>query len=289
MRNSPHHTPLSYLRSDPECRIGLPGARFTRVGSWLSAAIAAALTTAFYGLLHLTPPSFDYVSDMFRERGPTPYFITFASAWCLTLLATKWMKLSLQQKALRYNVVPEASDFVLSTGTVEAVMERIHETVDDPKHFMLFNRIAIALSNLRNLGRVGDVDEILRSQAEHDESIMESSYSLLRGLIWAIPVLGFIGTVLGLSSAIGGFGDVLATTTDMTQITASLQGVTGGLATAFDTTLLALVAALTLQLLVTFMHKNEEEFCDNCTEYCQRNIVNRLRLMPFHADETPLP
>ena len=130
-----------------------------------------------------------------------------------------------------------------------------------------------------------DVDEILRSQAEHDESIMESSYAIVRGLIWAIPVLGFIGTVLGLSNAIGGFSNVLASAGEMSEISAALKGVTAGLATAFDTTLVALVAALLLQMITTVVHKNEQEFLDSCTEYCHRHIVNRLRIMPFHSDE----
>jgi biopolymer transport protein ExbB/TolQ len=154
-------------------------------------------------------------------------------------------------------------------------------SVDDSRSFVVFNRVFTALSNLRNLGRIADVDEMLRSQAELDENGMETSYSLLRGFIWAIPVLGFIGTVMGLSVAIGGFGEVLATTTDPTALSDSLKGVTGGLSTAFETTLLALIFALTLQLAVTFLHKAEQEFLDECTEYCQKNIVGKLRMMPF--------
>ncbi len=276
---------MSWLRSDPECRLGLAGARFTRVRSLLCAVLAVGLTTLFYGVLAFLPPQCGRLVDLFCARGPTPYVIVFATAWCVVLLVIKSRKLALQRKALNYVVVPEANDFVLSPVTVDEVTSRMFATVDDPKHFVLFNRIAVALSNLRNLGRVTDVDEILRSQAEHDESIMESSYSLLRGLVWAIPVLGFIGTVLGLSEAIGGFGNVLATAGDMTEISSSLKGVTAGLSIAFDTTLLALIAALVIQIWTTFSHKGEEEFFDDCTEYCQRNIVNRLRLMPFHTDE----
>ena len=104
------------------------------------------------------------------------------------------------------------------------------------------------------------MDEILRSQAEHDESSMETSYSLLRGFVWAIPVLGFIGTVLGLAVAIGNFGAVLETTTEVSEITKELKNVTGGLKTAFNTTLQALVAALAIQLWLTFLKKSEEEF-----------------------------
>jgi len=118
----------------------------------------------------------------------------------------------------------------------------------------------------------------LRSQASQDESAMETSYSLVQGFVWAIPVLGFIGTVLGLSAAIGGFSSVLKTADDVTQISESLQGVTAGLATAFDTTLIALIAALIIQLIMVVMKKAEEEFLDEALEYGIQKIVGRLRL-----------
>jgi biopolymer transport protein ExbB/TolQ len=139
---------------------------------------------------------------------------------------------------------------------------------------------------LRNLGQVTDVDEILRSQAEQDESTMQTSYSLLQAFIWAIPVLGFIGTVLGLSEAIGAFGEVLGGASDVSQLASALRGVTAGLSTAFETTLQALVAALFIQLILTLLRKSEEEFLDSCAEYCTRNVVGKLRVMPFeHATD----
>jgi biopolymer transport protein ExbB/TolQ len=136
----------------------------------------------------------------------------------------------------------------------------------------------VALSNLRNLGAVGDVDDILRSQAAQDESQMETSYAIVQGFVWAIPVLGFIGTVLGLSMAIGSFTAVLGTGQDVSAITGALGNVTAGLATAFDTTLVALVAALVIQLLMVMTKKSEEEFLDEAMEYGLRNVVGRLRL-----------
>jgi len=106
--------------------------------------------------------------------------------------------------------------------------------------------------------------------------VMETSFNLIRGLVWAIPILGFIGTVSGLSIAIGGFGRVLSQTEDPTKLIGALQGVTGGLATAFETTLLALMAALLVQMAMTFQKKQEEEFLDECTEYCQREVLSRI-------------
>ena len=270
---------LSWSRQDIEQRLAFRGGRYTHVNTFLSALLGLILTVLFFcALIPVRGSEFD---RMFTDRGMIPYVIVFFSSWSLAILFLKWRKLALQKLALKQTVVPTEHDFVLSSATVDVVMDNIFATVDDPKNFVLFNRIVIALSNLRNLGRVTDVDDILRSQAENDESSMETSYAILGGFVWAIPVLGFIGTVLGLSVAIGGFGDVLQSASDISEITEKLQGVTGGLKTAFETTLEALVAALIIQLILTFLKKDEQVFLDNCSEYCVRNVVNKLRIMPF--------
>lgn len=278
----PERPVLSWQRSDVEQRLGLRGGRFTRVNTLLAFLGAVVLTIIFYA--SLLPFDGSYFADMFTQRGPTQYATALLTFWSLMILLIKWRKIAFQRRALGLTVVPDSHDFVLSPATVDQVSRQIHEVVDDPKHFVLFNRIINALCNLRNLGRVGDVDEILRSQGEQDESIMETSYSTIQGFVWAIPVLGFIGTVLGLSEAISAFSGVLAGASDIAEISSALKGVTAGLATAFETTLAALVAALGIQLLLTGLKKREEEFLDDCSEYCSRHIVGKLRLMPFEQE-----
>lgn len=270
---------LSWIRSDIEQRLGFRGARYTSVNNFLSFLCACVLTIIFYTAVANSEGT--YFAAMFRDRGFVPYFIVFFSAWCCAILLIKWRKLNLQRRALNVSFLPEQHDFILSPANVGDVLANLYQAVDDPKRFVVLNRVLVALSNLKNLGRVTDVEEILRSQAEHDEAATETSYALLRGFIWAIPVLGFIGTVVGLSYAIGAFGGVLAEATEVSEIAASLKGVTAGLATAFETTLEALVAALAIQLALTFLKKSEEEFLDSCRDYCHRNVVNRLRMTPF--------
>jgi len=268
---------LDWSRSDPEQFIGFTGGRFTRTNNVFTGILGALLTGLVYAAV--LPFGDSWLHETLTRRGPTPYAIVFLSCWSLAILFVKWRKLRLQKRALGYHVMPEDPGFVLSARTVEPVLESIYGTVDDPRYFVLFNRIVVALSNLRNLGRVADVDDILRSQAEQDESAVETSYSLVQGFVWAIPVLGFIGTVLGLSSAIGEFSGVLGASADVEQISEALKGVTSGLSTAFETTLQALVAALVIQLLITFMRKSEEEFLDESMDYCLRFVVGRLRIL----------
>jgi biopolymer transport protein ExbB/TolQ len=275
----PGEVPLSWSRQDIEQRLFFTGGKHTRVNALLTFLLALAATVAFYAIL--LPFDGTYYADMFTKRSWVQYATVLLSFWSLMILCIKHSKIAFQRRALQYAVAPREADFVLSAANVDTVVDRIYQVVDDPRNFVLYNRIVVALANLRNLGRVGDVGEILKSQAESDEASSETSYALVSGFVWAIPVLGFIGTVLGLSDAIASFGAVLEQSEDMSQIKDSLRNVTSGLSTAFETTLVALVAALAIQLMLTFLKKSEQEFLDACTEYSTNQVVNHLRILPF--------
>jgi biopolymer transport protein ExbB/TolQ len=286
---------LNWSRSDPEQALGFRGGKYTDVNAFLSFAAACLLTALFFGLLALlrsellfkAPSQIDLISvktAIFLDRGVTPYFIIFLTAWSMSIIGVKSKKLKLQRRSLNINVVPHAHNFELTHQSALHVLERLHELVDNPQHFVLLSRIERALSGLKNVGLISEVDNVLRSQAQNDDDHLESSYSLLRGFIWAIPVLGFIGTVLGLSGSIGNLGKLLSTDAEMENISDALIPVTNNLSVAFDTTLLALVCSLVVHLLMTQLKKSEEGFLDECKEYCHANIVSKLRLV---VDPTP--
>jgi biopolymer transport protein ExbB/TolQ len=286
--NAPSTVVLSWARQDIEQRLLFHGARFTQVNYLLSCLVAIVLTVLFYLLLLPFPGSMMYIKFMGQGRAVDiviPFATVFLAWWCLAILFLKSRKLAFQRKTLELEITPENPEFVLSSATVDQILDRMYQLVDDPRQFVLFNRIEIALSNLRNLGRITEVDEILRTQNENDESFLDATYIVLGGFMWAIPILGFIGTVLGLSIAIGNFSVVLQKNqAEGGGLIESLKGVVGGLGTAFDTTLIALVAALFIQMWITFLRKSEQEFLDSCSEYCLRKIVNRLRIMPYQSE-----
>lgn len=272
--------PLCWLRQDIEQRCLFKGGKHTRVNSIFAALAGTAIFVAAYAI-SLPFRGYEYV-EIFWDW--VPAVIVFFGCWSIAILFVKSRKLAFQKKTLRYRVTPKESDFILSGGNVDTVFDNLYSIVDDPRYFILFNRITVALSNLKNLGRIGDVGEILQAQAEQDEAAVDTSYSVINGFIWAIPVLGFIGTVLGLSGAIGGFGAVLDQADNFDQMKDNLRVVTNNLSLAFVTTLQALVVALGLQLWLTFLKKSEEEFLEDCAVYCTKHVVNRLRIQPFSQD-----
>jgi len=281
---------LAWTQDDIENRFGFKGGRYTSVNHVFAFLIGVLLSGILYALMifvFIHVPGVSKVATIYMR--PSNQFAVIPATLFffggLAVLFLKGKKIKFQERALKLSAVPAEPEFVLTEITAPIVIARIHALVDHPRHFILLNRIDRALSNFKNIGQVNDVSAILRAQAENDEDQVASSYTVVNGLVWAIPVLGFIGTVLGLSLAIGRFTQTLQAAGDLTLIRASLQGVTGGLATAFESTLVALTFTLILQLVITFQQKREMTFLDECNDYCHSHIVSKLRL----ANRQPPP
>ncbi|GAA0414568.1 hypothetical protein GCM10009133_23690 [Cocleimonas flava] len=97
-----------------------------------------------------------------------------------------------------------------------------------------------------------------------EREYMKGSFSLSRFMVWAIPIMGFIGTVWGISNGISHFSDAMTSTNSVTDVSAMLKEnlplVTSSLATAFDTTLLALLLSIPLMMLMLTLEKTEEAY-----------------------------
>lgn len=89
--------------------------------------------------------------------------------------------------------------------------------------------------------------DLVITDLEHGERVRLSP--LVYG-VWVLPLIGFIGTVIGITEAIGGLDGMIAATGDPA---AGLEGVLGGLRYAFDTTLLGLVAVIPVMAVLTVL------------------------------------
>lgn len=273
---------LDASRGDLETMLGLSGGRFTRVAGSLWVLVAAVLSGGVIWALSMFP-EWEYSQMIFRCW--TNSAVIYCTILCLLMLGNKLNKCRIQEQALKQeDLFPRRADFVLSPATARDVLDSIRAKCDRPREFLLFNRIMMALSNLGNLGEVRDVGAVLESQGDADANAVHSSYTTVRSLIWVMPVLGFIGTVVGLSVAIGSFQGVLESAAgaggsdDASQIKERLTPVVLGLRTAFETTLIALLAAVAVQLISTFVYRREEDLLDACTQYCNDHVISRLRL-----------
>jgi len=99
---------------------------------------------------------------------------------------------------------------------------------------------------------------------------------MVRVFIWAIPILGFIGTVMGIGASVGGFSESVASAGDLEVMKDSIGTVTTGLGVAFDTTLLALVMSIFIMFPTSSLQKAEQDFLAAVEDYCRQHMIPRL-------------
>ncbi len=109
-----------------------------------------------------------------------------------------------------------------------------------------------------------------------EREFLRGSFSLSRFMVWAIPIVGFIGTVWGISNGIAHFSDAMTATSSVTDVSSMLKDslplVTNSLATAFDTTLLALFVSVPLMMMMIWLEKQEESYLIHLDETWSHDI-----------------
>ena len=124
---------------------------------------------------------------------------------------------------------------------------------------LLGKRLSWLLQIWKDTGSPFQLERALDTDKELYEHSVQSSYLLARVLVWAIPIFGFVGTVGGISHAVGAFDAVLNAAENVDALRDGLVEVTGGLSKAFHTTSLGLVLSVIVMLPLTYLEKTEQE------------------------------
>lgn len=102
--------------------------------------------------------------------------------------------------------------------------------------------------------------------SELDRREKETGFAATRFMIWSLPMLGFIGTVIGISGAIRSFSLAMGGTEAATEVAQALKDripdVTTQLSLAFDTTLLGLVFSIVAMCVQTWLEQDEDRYLD---------------------------
>lgn len=115
--------------------------------------------------------------------------------------------------------------------------------------------------------------------AELENEHLQNSYSMPRFFVWALPIVGFIGTVWGIGLSISFFSDTMSAGQSGASVSTMLQQniplVTKGLSTAFDTTLLALLLSLPATALLVLTERDERDYLLRLEEHWRKFVSSQ--------------
>lgn len=138
---------------------------------------------------------------------------------------------------------------------------------------LLVSRLNEILERQSVRGGGADLADDLREMADRDADSAHDSLGLVRIIVWAIPMLGFLGTVIGITQTLGGL--------DFTNGTAAVDSLKTGLNIAFDTTALGLVLSV---VAIFLQHPVERHEAAMLAEVDHR--VGRLVSQHLPSDDT---
>jgi biopolymer transport protein ExbB/TolQ len=116
---------------------------------------------------------------------------------------------------------------------------------------------------------VQDVSEAARGVCEAEADRLDSELSMLRYVAWAIPAIGFIGTVRGIGDALGEAHRA---------VTGDVSGVTEGLGTAFNSTLVALLISIVLMFLLHQLQLAQERLVLDSETYLDQYLIRHMQV-----------
>jgi biopolymer transport protein ExbB/TolQ len=264
----------------------------TDVPAWQPGLIAGAATVLWFLFLFAFLRS-THFGDLFLARGFIPFVIMFVTFWGLALLGLKYYAVfrqaSYAEKELE--LIPLDLGLQITPANVDQFIANLDRLPADQRQSILARRIQGALEHFKSQTSVPEVRDYLASQAEIDSSAVDSGYILLRAFIWVVPILGFIGTVLGIGDAVGDLSNALNPAEPARavavaaapaeggmgeQLRTGMKGVVSGLSTAFDTTFLALVMAIVLLFPTEWLRKKEYGMLDRIQAFTNDSLLRRL-------------
>lgn len=216
--------------------------------------LGLAACTVFYAAVFQGPLGTEFIHRYFATH-PVSYAAT--AMFCVGLAA---LLLKLGNVIGQLMVMPDIEldvdrDRSLPPDRCGELLDQLDDWTPTARRSYLGGRLREALEHVERRGTAEGLDEELKYLADMDVSRQQDSYALSRIIIWATPMLGFLGTVIGITQALGDLDPkVLAS-----DIQTAMEGLLSGLYVAFDTTALALSLSILLMFVQFFVDQVETQ------------------------------
>ncbi len=198
--------------------------------------------------------------------GPEQIACYCCFVWGFLIFLGRFGEMRRQRRAFALGFLPTDDGARILPEDARPLQRTLDQMTATHGPFILANMIRAGLSKLGLSRSSLDVRETLKTQAEADLGRLISSMATMNYLAWAIPAIGFFGTVRGLAGSMTLAG----------QGGEQLRIATQHLTVAFDCTLVALGLSLVSMFIVHTLQREEESLVIDCQQYCLEHLVNRI-------------
>jgi hypothetical protein len=223
-----------------------------------------ALAFAFFSLVHGGA-----IDDPTVVRYLAGHWVEYAEVtlFCVGLAALVLRAGDIVAQRRRVSGVPLGP--IPAGGNEPAAAVELLEQVP-PGEGYLSRRLREGLDLVVRTGTADGLEDHLKYLGDVDAARATQGYGLVRFIVWAIPIMGFLGTVIGITVAIASLSP--------TQLE-NISGVVAGLGTAFDTTATALALSMVLMFLQFVLDRYEQQLLAVVDDSAWRALAGRFQVV----------
>jgi biopolymer transport protein ExbB/TolQ len=201
--------------------------------------------------------------------GPEQIACYCCCVWASLILLSRYIEVRRQRRAFNLPLLPTEEGARILHEDARKLQRGLDSAVGKSGPYFLANMIRVTLGKFASSRCSQGLGETVKAQAEVDQGRLVASMATVHYLAWAIPSLGFLGTVRGLAGSLTMTGHIDQETQTF------IEQATRHLTVAFDCTLVALALSLVVMFLLHSVQRDEEALIIDCQQYCLENLVNR--------------
>lgn len=252
----------------------------TRIHTGWAILIAFIVNALIFALLF--PLEGTFIRDLFIGRNDVDISRVFFQAltmymFCLSVVTVTLKRISLAKEFQALEALPLSNN--LDMNDIPRITETFHAVAAMPD----WHRRIVCTRVLRILAmwiHSRDFERTIqysRENSDMDYASSDASFRANRLYIWSLPLLGFLGTVYGVSYGIGGFAEFLRGGDVSTEdIMIQVGIITQGLAVAFYTTLVGLFTAGVSAFPSMGAERREETLLASLDELVEERLTSRM-------------
>ncbi len=188
--------------------------------------------------------------------------------WALSLMGYKTMLSSRERKILQMDLIPINQGTSILPEDAREFSRPIQALPDNQQGYLLPRALLTALHRFRSTRNIQDVSSAVRAICESESERLDSELSMIRYITWAIPSIGFLGTVRGIGQALSQAHKA---------VQGDIAGVTQSLGVAFNSTFVALLISIIVMFLMHQLQLTQERQVLDAEDYCDNRLISHLQ------------
>lgn len=189
--------------------------------------------------------------------------------WSMAIMGYKARAAMQERKLLDREIIQVSEGMSILPEDTRNYLRPVQALPEQEKGYLLARILSSALQRFGSTRSIQDVSTVVKEMSENESDRLDSELSMIRYIAWAIPSIGFIGTVRGIGEALGQAHRA---------VQGDIAGVTSSLGVAFNSTFVALVISIIIMFLVHQLQLTQERLVLDNQRYCDTNLIRFLQV-----------